>query len=260
MTRLNQLQIWIASTAIICLLASPAKAAPATGDLAFTVNVDSFEYPFANAKDNQAALAWMLSHASIVGHYYRPGMHIEAPNCGRGSRCTLLPHLEESETDHPVKAHVDAVVTGDGMSWRLEFKLPEKNSSAELALVTLIVPLDGLWQQPSVLKAIEKASISLPDYEIYKDAQKKGNTVAIDLIAPDAANRPGPYLYYCPVINNPMSWTHSGVMHMQVFVQTASGKFRSEGGDLLRRSASDGQCMHPSMKPGKDEFYRSEHE
>lgn len=257
MTLLSQLQKWIASAAIVCLLTGPVRAAQ--GDLAFNVNVDSFEYPFANAKDNQAALALMLAHASIVGHYYKQGMHIEAPNCGRGSRCTLLPHLEESETDHPVKAHADATVTGNG-SWRLEFKLPEKHGSAELVLVTLVVPLDGLWQQPSVLEAIEKASISLPDYEKYKDAQKKGSTVAVDLIAPDTANRPGPFLYYCPVINNPMSWTHSGVIHMQVLVQTASGKLRAEGGDLLRRSASDGQCMHPSMKPGKDELYRSEHE
>jgi hypothetical protein len=261
MNLLSNFRKLAAPAAVICVLVGSVWATPATGDVTFTVNIDSFEYPYASKKDNQIALALMLAHVSVVGHYYKRGSYLRGSSCGRLSTCHFLPHFEEGEKDHPVMVDVAAVAVGDGKGgFKLDFKLPEKNSGAELKLVTLVVPLDDLWRQPSVRKAIEKASTSLPDYEKYHDAQEKGSTVAVDLIAPEAVNRPGPFLYYCPAIQNPMSWNHSGVLHMQLLVQTASGKLWSEGGDLLRRVASDGQCMHPSAKPGEDEFYRSEHE
>lgn len=256
----SKLPKWIASVAAIGLLVGLASAAPAPDDIAFTVHADSLDYPFASAEDNQAALGLMLAHASVVGHYYKSGMYVAGAGCGRFSECHLFPHLAEGKKDHSVKAKVGMTTTDHGKSWRLDFKLPEQHGGAELALVTLVVPLDGLWQQPSVQKAIAKATAALPDYEKYSDAQKQGQTVSIDLIVPGAMNQPGPFLYYCPVIQNPMSWSHSGALRMQVLAQGTSGKLRSEGGMLLERVANDGQCMHPSIKPTKNDFYRTEHE
>ncbi|WP_296224976.1 hypothetical protein [Ralstonia sp. UBA689] len=189
----------------------------------FTVEARALRYPFASPADNQVALAEMLKHASIVGHYWKLTTVLEMSRCMTGVTCYPSPHLEDIPKDHPVTVQPKVVFSVPGQEpVRLMFKLPVSHHSATLEGVSLILPLKFIWQQPSVQLALKKAAIALPDYEKTDNALKNEASVSINLALPQMLGEPGPMQDHCAGIPNPLSWSSSGVVAIRTLAQIGS--------------------------------------
>lgn len=231
----------IVVAALAAAMSAGASGAPTPVHL--SVDAHNFSYPYASETDNRAAFAQMMKGSQVLGHYHRFETHtrFEMVSCMTGVVCFPSPHFEtQPEWRDRTLAVVPAVTPSpDGLHWRLDFSLPAQDKNGTLDLVTLVLPLADLWNRPSVQEAVRHAVATQPDYEDYKAAQED-KTVEIDLIVPKVAGVGAPYQRYCPAINNPRSYSHSGEVSLRLDIPEAI-HLHSEG-DILKWRADKGQC------------------
>lgn len=230
---------------IAALFGSPVMASQ-PHRVQFTVDVRDFNYPFARARGNEAAFAAMMKHARIVGHYdsFVSRTRFELTSCMTGVTCFPDPHFTRGpeHQDRPIQVRLEKATAQPDGSWQIQFELPEQNHQTTLNTVTLVLPVSDLWAEPLVSEDVLKAAALVPSYDQYNDAQKQ-NSVSIDLIAPKAAGVWSPLSQYCPAINNPRTWSHSGAVSVRMRVKPAHEKLYGEGGDLLKWVPQEGQCL-----------------
>lgn len=227
--------------------AAPALASkPETAQ--FTLDVRDFNYPFARASGNAAAFAAMMKHVTVVGHYNKTVTRtsFRFASCMTGVTCYPDPHFVTGpeDRDQPVALLLGAASAEPGNIWRVHFELPERAHGATLNTVTLVLPVSDLWAEPTVAEDVANAAKLVPSYDQYGDAQKQ-KTVDIDLIAPKLSSVSGPFTRYCPAINAPQNWNHSGTVSVRMTVQTTAEKLPGQGGDLLKWTPQHGQCLEP---------------
>jgi hypothetical protein len=230
---------------ITALLGAPVTASQ-PDRVQFTVEVRDFNYPFARALGNEAAFAAMMQHATIVGHYDSlvSRTRFELTSCMTGVMCFPDPHFTRGpeHQDRPIQVNLEKATAQPDGSWQVQFELPEQNHHTTLNTVTLVLAVSDLWAEPLVSEDVLKAATLVPSYDQYNDAQKQ-RSVNIDLIAPKAAGGWSQLSQYCPAINNPRTWSHSGTVRVRMRVQPVHEKLYGQGGDLLKWVPQEGQCL-----------------
>lgn len=197
-----------------------AASASASEAVTFTVEAQALRYQYASPSDNRNALAEMLQHASIVGHYWKPATVLEMSRCMTGVTCFPSPHLESETKDHPVTVQPRVMPGPPGQeSVQLQFELPVNHRGAFLDGVSLVLPLKFLWQQPSAQRVLKQADAALADYQKTRRALESGASVTINLALPKVLGEPGPMLDHCAGIPNPLSWSSSGVVAIRTSAQ-----------------------------------------
>ncbi|NTZ84063.1 hypothetical protein FCJ61_13915 [Burkholderia metallica] len=208
---------------VMATLPFAAASTSASEAVTFTVEASALRYQYASPPDNRKALAEMLQHASVVGHYWKPATVFETSRCMTDVVCFPSPHLASETKDHPVTVRPRVV---PGAPWqesvRLRFDLPVSHRGASLDGVSLVLPLKFMWQQPSAQLVLQKAEAALADYQKTRRAFERDASVTINLELPKVLGEPGPVEDHCAGIPNPLSWSSSGVVGIRTLAQIGS--------------------------------------
>lgn len=210
------LPIGLVAATLLFAVASTSASETVT----FTVDAGALRYQYASPPDNRNALAEMLQHATVVGHYWKPTTVLEMSRCMTGVACFPSPHMESETRDHPVTVR-PRVVSGapEQALIRLQFELPVSHRGASLDGASLVLPLKFMWQQPSAQIVLKKAEAALADYQKTRRAFESDASVTINLELPKVLGEPGPMQDHCAGIPNPLSWSSSGVVAIRTLAQ-----------------------------------------
>ncbi|WP_133059126.1 hypothetical protein [Burkholderia puraquae] len=225
----------------------------------FTVEARALRYQYASPFDNQNALAEMLQHANIVGHYWKPATVLNMSRCMTGVVCFPSPHLESETKDHPVTVQPRVIPGPPGQeSIHLQFELPVSHRGASLDGVSLVLPLKFLWQQPSAQLVLKKAEAALADYQKTRRAFESGASVTINLELPKVLGEPGLMLDHCAGIPNPLSWSSSGVVAIRTDAQLGAQRnvpwSRRQVNEDASRLGTEESCA--TWRPDVENTYR----
>ncbi|NTY40223.1 hypothetical protein [Burkholderia diffusa] len=244
---------------VAVMLPLAVASAGASDTVTFTVEASALRYPFTSPSDNRNALAEMLQHASIVGHYWKSAKALEMSRCMTGVTCFTSPHLENEPKDYPVTVRPRVMIEASGQEpVRLLFELPVSHRGASLDGVSLVLPLKFMWQQPSAQLALKKAEAALASYQQTRHALASDESVSINLELPKVLGERGPMQDHCAGIPNPLSWSSSGVVAIRTLAQIGAQRnvpwSQAQINEDASRLGTEESCA--SWRPDVENTYR----